>query len=367
MTDDAPKASGPPEGQQQVAAPGSDPPAPPPAASSDAVGSTEVSGKDTSGPAAKQMPLGQEMSPMEKSSSIDPPNTQMNITASLIVGDRSRSTTGDQTKKAPQKSTSRHVVHLAGPMRNGDPLYIVVIILAMMNCICTVCGVFLPYAFIVHKNFDASDDRYSLYDSKPCSSYSDDDYGKKRDVCYEGSDGLGTWVLVVQIFSTLGLALNIISIALELLNICRRTRSAFMHKASFYLMAATGFFLLLAGHIGHNRSVWVEPVPLTDDGEDFVEVEQLGNGFFLLCTILCAWCCVFQHVSSHGPGPLSFDTRFLHTVESEEPIAHAQPEILQQSLDKEDLRPGKPTVSTAPAGKPKLESERKDSVQSTAV
>ena len=56
----------------------------------------------------------------------------------------------------------------------------------------------------------------------------------------------------------------------------------------------------------------------------YVLVEPLGSGLFLLAACLAAGTCVLTHVSSHGHGPLSLNTRFLHAFMREEAVMESQ-------------------------------------------
>ena len=114
---------------------------------------------------------------------------------------------------------------------------------------------------------------------------------------------------------------------------------------------AAGTALMLAGQIVHNYSVWRSVIMLNETSGLALRVEPLGSGLFLTSTVSAGWCCVMTHVSSHGPGPVSANTRFLHTLDRE-PVP-----VVPQAEDPLLLEMVLVTES----------SDRRDSVHSTSV
>ena len=86
---------------------------------------------------------------------------------------------------------------------------------------------------------------------------------------------------------------------------------------------AAGTVLMMAGQIVHHYSVWRDVITKDSNVGAYLRIEPLGSGLFLIGTIFAGWCCVMIHVSSHGPGPVSMNTRFLHTLDRE-PVPEAR-------------------------------------------
>ncbi|KAL8597588.1 hypothetical protein ACOMHN_001519 [Nucella lapillus] len=282
------------------------------------------------------------------------PNTSLiqfgptvDMTASLIVGDRSREGNEEPAKPGASMESSKGILHeevviLAGPMKDWDPLYMLLIILALLTCVCTVCAIFLPYAFTVRKPFATRIDKsFSMFDSKPCSSFNDESTERAKDICYKASHVLGSWVVVMQAFACIGLALSVIALIMQLINICLNPRNKVLHLICLYLMTGACISFLVSGHIGHNRGVWTDPLVLAKDVED-VQVGTVISGLLLLSTTLTVWSCVISHITSHGPGPLSKDTRFAHTFSplakapsTIEPVSGVRDVLIQEYLKEE--------------------------------
>ena len=114
---------------------------------------------------------------------------------------------------------------------------------------------------------------------------------------------------------------------------------------------AAGTVLMMAGQIVHHYSVWYDVITKDSNVGAYLRIEPLGSGLFLVSTVFAGWCCVMIHVSSHGRGPVSMNTRFLHTLDRE-PVPDAR------------------LASTLAAKQPLIIAEefgRRDSVHSTEV
>ncbi|KAK7099387.1 uncharacterized protein [Littorina saxatilis] len=293
------------------------------------------------------------------------------MTDSMIVNDRSRMH-GDEVAECvpvPVPGGEPAALVMAGPMLNSDPLFLVSIIIGFIGTILAAIGVFLPNWFIVVSSTTAASGSFPLMKSKGCPSKSEvtklwTKASAEVGVCH-GKDAspfaLGSWVLAMQILALAGLAMSILNLLLQLVNLCLRPRRYFLHMASMYVMGIGCLLLMLAGHIGHHYAVWQEV--FRNKGSDFtLQINSLGPGLFHLATVIAAWVCVLTHVSSHAPGPLSVHTRFAHQYDKEEPVQSDEMMKLEQILlitDDEPLSYGRVSDLTG--------DDRKASIHSTEV
>ena len=106
---------------------------------------------------------------------------------------------------------------------------------------------------------------------------------------------------------------------------------------------STGLDLMIAGFALHGLSIWsthgfikIENEKTNKAWNYYVrrETQPLPSGCLLWSCSLCAWIGIMLHVSSHGEGPVSLDTRFLH-IYDDEPV---KPIMLPAAKEEEDER-----------------------------
>ncbi|KAK7491476.1 hypothetical protein BaRGS_00017305 [Batillaria attramentaria] len=123
-------------------------------------------------------------------------------------------------------------------------------------------------------------------------------------------------VTVAKSLGTAGMVLAILNVLLQIAGIATKHSNSALNKVCFGLCILCGLCMMIAG-MWCNQYVLYARQGRHDNGSLLV-VESSGPGLLLLCVVTSAVNVVFLHVVSHGPGPVSTQTRFLYKVPADE-------------------------------------------------